>query len=150
MDPVLNAIDALFDTEEGVPAPKDHGRTVLEESERVARTVEAREERKKTEEELKRNNRGIYGRYGTAHVPPMTADDCDTFIDAEMGRRMKTTRWHNLDACFKWKKITEFVQAQHPGQDMAAVRDAFRARRLDKVTYDMASQSVVRLNHMGL
>lgn len=152
MDPVLSAIDAAFGEEPTPSAPtRDHGKNVLEESERIAKSAEALEERKRADEEIKRNNRGIFRRT-PVQQPPMTVDDCDRFIDAEMATRMTRTRWHHLDACFRWKKITEYLQAQHPEQDLDIedLRHAFRTKKLDKVTYDIKTQTVLRLNHLGL
>ncbi len=152
MDPVINAIDAAFGEEDAAPVASSErsSRDVLEESERVAKSAEALEERKRAEEELKRNNRGIFRRT-PLQQPPMTSDDCDRFIDAEMTTRMSRTRWHNLDACFRWKKITEYVQASSDnGMDLDELRAAFRAKKLDKVTYDIKTQTVVRLNHLGM
>lgn len=96
-----------------------------------------------------------HGDAATAAPVRDALQELDSFIEREIGQRMaKVVSWKCLEPCFKWRRIAEYLWAQHHlAEDSAPaleLRALLRQGRLPGVEYDAHARRVLRLNHGDL
>jgi hypothetical protein len=138
------------DVEEITP---NHERAVLNSSQQMMQKVETIEKKKKQDAAVKKLDSKKQSQM--LHTAPRLMDgrECDSFIDHEMDLRQKKTRWHNMDACFRWKKIQEYVYDSAIDDKAVVLQDLkkmLRSHNLDKVLYDIAAQKITKLNYLDI
>jgi hypothetical protein len=77
-------------------------------------------------------------------------DELDRFIDREIAARMrKNVSWKQLDTCFKWARVLEYLQENGVGsQDpmIGELREMLKLNKLSQVQYDSHTHKITKLN----
>jgi hypothetical protein len=83
----------------------------------------------------------------------MSENECNALIDADISRRARRARWHNMDACLRWQRVREYVAGLGmPDQAdvLEELKGLLKSSSLTGVSYDTAAQRITRLNHLGI
>jgi hypothetical protein len=76
--------------------------------------------------------------------------ELNMLIDNEIAARsQRSTSWKQMDLCFKWRLVQDYMQAAHCSNDLIAeIRALLRRNELANVEYN--GVRVVRLNALGM
>lgn len=81
--------------------------------------------------------------------------DIDDFITREMQTRMaRRAGWRQLEICFKWRKVVEYLEARGKGEEgdaglVARLRNAVQQDGLPHLEYDTDTARILRLGLEG-
>ena len=74
----------------------------------------------------------------------------DEFIDREINARMtKNVTWKNLESCFKWARVQEYLSDLDICQDdpvVSRLRDMLKSNQLVNVQYNQKTRKIIKLN----
>jgi hypothetical protein len=74
----------------------------------------------------------------------------DEFIDREINARMtKNVTWKNLESCFKWARVQEYLSDHEICQDDPVVlrlRNMLKSNQLINVQYNQKTRKIIKLN----
>jgi hypothetical protein len=72
------------------------------------------------------------------------------FIDREINMRMtKSVTWKNLESCFKWARVQEYLSEQDIDVDdpvVGRLRGMLKANQLGNVQYSTRTRKIIKLN----
>jgi hypothetical protein len=82
-------------------------------------------------------------------APTRGEDALQRFIDREIVTRLsKNVGWRQLELCFKWKRVSEYMTTKGICDDdmlVGSVRSLLQCNKLDAVEYDAHSHRIVKL-----
>jgi hypothetical protein len=74
----------------------------------------------------------------------------DEFIDREINARMtKNVTWKNLESCFKWARVQEYLSDLEICRDDPVVlrlRNMLKSNQLINVQYNQKTRKIIKLN----
>ena len=74
-------------------------------------------------------------------------DGADKYLSNDMQNVLDTKKWKNLAACFQWKFITNYLDANNADQKtIAYFKSQFSKKALGDIEYDIKENAVVKLN----
>jgi hypothetical protein len=155
MDAVLENVQRVLGSNDVLTPPPSEAqeRRVLDSGSSLISQLQHQEARKQQVAALKKASQGL----PIAASPSsnlMTAAECDQLIDAEMTRRARCSRWTTMDRHLQWKLVVSYISklnlANEGRDELSEVRKLLQTNQLKAVEYDIASQTIVRLNHNGM
>ena len=85
---------------------------------------------------------------------PITKAPLNEFIDREINMRMtKSVTWKNLESCFKWARVQEYLSEQDIDVDdpvVGRLRGMLKANQLINVQYSTRTRKILKLNTENL
>lgn len=82
-----------------------------------------------------------------SQVVSTSMDDLNAFIDRDITSRMQRQSWKQMDICFKWKLIQDYMNSMETpckAKVVADIRHMLRANELVQVEYD--GTKVLKIN----
>jgi hypothetical protein len=84
-------------------------------------------------------------------TPTSSMDDLELYIQADIRQRMTRHSWKQMDMCFKWRLVKEYLTGVDRISDddvVSQLRSMLKNNELGNVIYD--GSKILQLNYMGM
>lgn len=157
MDVVLESVQRVLGSNDAIRPPPSEAqeRQVLDSGANLISQLQHQEARKQQDAALKRASQGLpitFAKAAESNI--MSVSECDQLIDLEMARRAKSVQWRSMDMFLRWRLVSSYISklnlANEGRDELAELRRLIQTNQLKNVEYDIATQSILRLNHKGM
>ena len=79
-------------------------------------------------------------------------EELQDFLGKDIENILVKKKWKDLAACFKWKFIENYLatlngSVEDSANDKVVISNAFKAKQLINVEYDIKTNTIVKLNY---